>query len=77
MDSVVLTMSGALTPGNYTITIKNGIDGNTLLDNCDRNITPGETANFTVFPIQPTPMDSFIKNWMCARCTSINFPNAY
>jgi len=58
MDSVVLTMSGALTPGNYTLTIKNGIDGNTLLDNCDRNITPGDLVNFTVFPIQPTPMDS-------------------
>jgi len=58
MDSVVLTMSGALTPGNYTVTIKNGGDGNTLLDYCDRNITPGENINFTVFPIQPTPMDS-------------------
>ncbi len=58
MDSVILTMNGLLTPGNYTITIKNGIDGNTLLDNCKRNITPGESVSFTVFPIQPTPMDS-------------------
>src|SRR5439155_7679118 len=41
MDSVMLTMSSPLPPGNYTVTIKNGIDGNTLLDNCDRNIPPG------------------------------------
>jgi gliding motility-associated-like protein len=61
MDSVVLTMSGALTPGNYTVTIKNGGDGNTLLDYCDRDITAGSTINFTVFPIQPTPMDSLAK----------------
>ena len=58
MDSVELTMSGALTPGNYTLTIKNGGDGNTLLDYCDRDIEAGELLTFTVFPIQPTPMDS-------------------
>jgi gliding motility-associated-like protein len=65
MDSVVLTMSNALPPGNYTLNIKNGGDGNTLLDNCDRNIPAGDNLPFTVLPIQPTPMDS-IKPLGCA-----------
>ena len=58
MDSIILTMNTALTPRNYILTMKNGIDGNTLLDYCNRDIPPGETISFTVFPVQPTPMDS-------------------
>jgi gliding motility-associated-like protein len=65
MDTVVLTMSSALPPGSYTVSIKNGTDGNTLLDNCDRNILPGDVLSFTVLPIQPTPLDS-IKPLGCA-----------
>lgn len=57
-DSLEITMSGALVPGNYTLTMKNGADGNTLLDYCNRNIPVGDAVSFTVFPIQPTPMDS-------------------
>jgi gliding motility-associated-like protein len=58
MDTVVLAMSNALPPGNYTLTINNGSDGNTLLDNCDRDIPAGDNVSFTVTPVQPTPMDS-------------------
>lgn len=65
MDTVVLTMSNALPTGNYTITIQNGQDGNTLLDNCDRNIPAGDNITFAVLPVQPTPMDS-IKPVGCA-----------
>lgn len=65
MDTVVLTMSNPLPPGKYTITLKNGTDGNTLLDNCDRSIPSGDVISLTVFPIQPTPMDS-IKPVGCA-----------
>ncbi|WP_430899669.1 MULTISPECIES: gliding motility-associated C-terminal domain-containing protein [unclassified Paraflavitalea] len=65
MDSVVLTISGPLTPGNYSITMKNGSDGNTLLDNCDRPINVGEKIDFVVFPVAPTPIDS-IKPIGCA-----------
>jgi gliding motility-associated-like protein len=68
MDTVVLTMSNALPPANYTITIKNGSDNNTLLDNCDRNIPAGDQIAFTVFPVQPTPMDS-LKQVACAPNT--------
>jgi gliding motility-associated-like protein len=65
MDTVVLTMSNALPPGKYDITVRNGTDGNTLLDNCDRNIPPGNVLSFTVLPVQPTPLDS-IKPVGCA-----------
>jgi gliding motility-associated-like protein len=58
LDSVTLTLSAPLPSGNYDLVIKNGADGNTLLDNCDRNITPGSTTPFTVLAATPTPMDS-------------------
>lgn len=82
MDSLILTFSAPLPPGNYTITINNGTDGNTLKDNCDRLVPVGETIPMIVYPIIPTPMDS-ISPVGCApdevqlvfrkniRCTSI------
>jgi len=58
MDSLVLSLSSPLAPGNYTVTIKNGTDGNTLVDNCDRNIPVGNSLPLVILPLQPTPMDS-------------------
>jgi gliding motility-associated-like protein len=58
MDSLMLTMKSPLPPGNYTVTIKNGTDGNTLLDNCDRNIVQGNNIPLVILPLKPTPMDS-------------------
>ncbi len=60
-DSIILTLNNPLPPGNYNITIKNGVDGNTLKDNCDRTIPVGESLTVVVFPIFPTPMDSLTK----------------
>ncbi|HTQ65083.1 MAG TPA: gliding motility-associated C-terminal domain-containing protein [Puia sp.] len=60
MDSVILTLSNPLPPGNYQLTAKNGADGNTLLDNCSTQIVPGENIPFAILPIQPTPMDSLV-----------------
>ena len=60
-DSLRLTLNSPLPPGNYVITIHDGTDANTLLDNCDRSIPIGENIPLTVFPIQPTPMDSLTK----------------
>lgn len=51
MDSVLLTLNNPLPPGNYTITIKNGSDGNTLIDDCHNSIVPGDNAAFNVLPI--------------------------
>jgi gliding motility-associated-like protein len=61
MDSITLTLNNQLPPGNYTITIKNGNDANTLLDICGRNIIPGKNIPLIVPVLQPTPMDSLTK----------------
>jgi gliding motility-associated-like protein len=58
MDSVVLTLSAPLPPGNYTVTAANGTDNNTLLDYCDRSVPVGDNIPFLMPPIAPTPMDS-------------------
>ncbi|MDF2188255.1 gliding motility-associated C-terminal domain-containing protein [Paraflavitalea sp. CAU 1676] len=65
MDSVELRVDRILPPGNYDIVMKKGSDGNSLKDNCDREIPNGDKVAVTVFPIFPTPMDS-IKPVGCA-----------
>ncbi len=56
IDSVILYFSTPLPPGNYTVTIANGSDGNTLLDNCDQPIAVGSNVAFTIPPPVPLPM---------------------
>lgn len=58
MDSLELTLSRPLLPGDYTITVKKGTDGNTLLDNCDQGIPVGHSLPFSILPSAPVPMDS-------------------
>lgn len=58
MEEVELKLSAPITPGNYQVIIKNGSDGNTLKDNCDRQIPVNETLPLEVLPNYPTPMDS-------------------
>src|SRR5215210_3057691 len=58
MDSIILTFSSPLVPGNYNVSIVNGSDGNTLLDNCDAAIPIGDSLSFTVFPSHPAAFDS-------------------
>ena len=59
-DSLVLKLDASLPPGDYTISIKNGSDGNTLLDNCGTNIRVGDSLPFQILPLAPTPMDSLV-----------------
>ena len=60
MDSITLTLRNPLPPGEYTVAVKNGTDGNTLLDNCDRNIAEGSALPLSILPLEPTPMDSLV-----------------
>jgi gliding motility-associated-like protein len=46
-DSVVLNLSAPLPADTYTITIKNGTDGNTLLGLCNEQIDAGKSVNIT------------------------------
>lgn len=57
-DSVILSLASPLPPGNYIIAAQNGVDGNTMLDNCSRTIPVGDSKTVTVYPQTPTPMDS-------------------
>lgn len=60
VDSIIITLSKPLSPGNYTLGIKFGNDGNTLLDDCNNNIAAGDSVPFTVIPLAPTPFDSIM-----------------
>lgn len=73
MDSIILTLSNPLPPGNYTISIKNGTDANTVKDNCDRQIPVGETVPMIVYPQFPTPMDSIDKTGCAPDELIVNF----
>lgn len=82
-DSVVITLSQPLPPGNYSLQLKNGSDGNTIIDVCDRAIPTTDAVPFTVIALQPTALDSIVPV-TCApnsvrfvfkkliRCTSID-----
>jgi gliding motility-associated-like protein len=59
-DSLLLQLDQFLAPGTYTLHIKNGTDGNTLLDYCDKPVPTTETIDFTVLPKVPTPLDSIV-----------------
>jgi gliding motility-associated-like protein len=58
MDALVLELSKPLDPGTYTLTMRTGLDGNTILDNCDNGIPVGQAIPFTVSYSGPAPFDS-------------------
>jgi gliding motility-associated-like protein len=57
-DSVEITLDKPLPPGGYVLNVKNGSDGNTILDYCDRPIPLSDNTPFVILPKAPTPMDS-------------------
>ncbi len=59
-DSITLFLNNPIAIGNYTLSVKNGNDGNTLMDHCTRFIDVGNSIPLIVSPLQPTPMDSII-----------------
>jgi gliding motility-associated-like protein len=64
-DSIIVSLSNPMPLGNYSLTVQDGTDGNTLLDNCNRPINPGSGVAFSVTPTAPTPLDS-IAPFACA-----------
>ena len=59
-DSIEIKLNQFLPPGNYTLNIRQGTDGNTLLDYCDQPVPTSEVASFSIAPISPTAMDSLV-----------------
>lgn len=74
-DSVLVKVNKPLPPGDYTVTIKNGNDGNTILDNCDNPIPENNSVAFTINPQVPTPMDSLAPVSCAADELKIVFKN--
>ena len=57
-DTVTLKLNNILSPGLYSVIAKNGIDGNTLIDNCDNQLALGLKKDLLFTASVPTPMDS-------------------
>jgi gliding motility-associated-like protein len=74
LDSISVFLSTTLPAGNYKLRAVNGSDGNTLRDNCDRDIPVGEEISFTVYPLFPTPMDSVTKPKCAPQTLELVFP---
>lgn len=64
-DSVEVKLASVLGPGVYDLNVKKGSDANTILDYCDNAIPETDKASFTIYPLQPTPLDS-ISPLQCA-----------
>jgi gliding motility-associated-like protein len=47
-DSITLTLNKVLSPGTYNISIKKGIDNNTLYNACHNSVAPGDNISFTI-----------------------------
>ncbi|HEU4551692.1 MAG TPA: gliding motility-associated C-terminal domain-containing protein, partial [Chitinophaga sp.] len=63
MDSIVLTLSGPLPAGNYTVRLKTGTDGNSLLDACENSAGTGNNippTAFTVAAYTPSYLDHIV-----------------
>ena len=58
MDSIELVLSSPLPAGTYVVSVKKGIDGNSLLDYCDKPLPVSDSISILIEPAQPTPMDS-------------------
>ncbi len=55
MDSINISFTAPLPPGNYTLSMADGTDGNTLLDNCGTPVPVGNSISFTVPPRPALP----------------------
>jgi len=76
MDSVLLTLSAPLAPGNYNVSATTGNDANTLLDYCDRAVPVGDNIPLVVPVIAPTPMDSLTKPGCAPNSLQLVFSKA-
>jgi gliding motility-associated-like protein len=73
-DELTLTLSSALTAGNYQLVINNGVDGNTLLDICDNAIAGNQNVTFDFTIPQPIFADSVGKPDCTPDSVKIYFP---
>jgi gliding motility-associated-like protein len=58
MDTVIIRVAAPLLPGNYILSVKNGIDANTIQDNCGTNIPVGDNVSFSITILPAVQMRS-------------------
>jgi gliding motility-associated-like protein len=75
MDSVLITMSSPLSPGNYSVISKVGSDDNTLTDDCGNQLPVGENISFNVEPPHTTPFDSLSPLQCAPTMLQLVFPD--
>jgi gliding motility-associated-like protein len=73
-DELVITLTSPLANGNYELVINNGSDGNSLMDNCGREIPAGEKLSFFYAIPQPIFADSVGKVGCAPDSVKIYFP---
>jgi gliding motility-associated-like protein len=69
--SITLNFAAPITvSGNYQVQMAVGVDGNTVLGNCARQVTAGDVAPFTIAAQTPVPMGT-VNNVGCAPTTLV------
>lgn len=56
-DSVYIRLSQPLPTGNYSLTIQNGSDNNTLIDICNKPVPAGQQLNFGISGVVSTTIE--------------------
>jgi len=73
MDTLTVQLNKSLAPGKYTMYMKKGSDGSTLLDYCDNPVPVDDSVSFDVTPAQPSPFDSIIPVGCAPRVIQLYF----
>jgi large repetitive protein len=74
-SGIVLIIDPLTAPGTYSISIKNGIDGNTLSDFCDNFINVGATLTFNVPFVGPQVTIPYYANDTCSNSVGVAHSN--
>lgn len=61
MDTILVNLDQPLPAGKYTLSVKKGTDGNTMLDYCDDAMAEGVNYSFDIIQLVPAKMDSVAK----------------
>lgn len=72
-DSAIVVLSAPLPAGNYSISIAQGSDGSTILDNCSTPVPAGNSVPFTVAPQSALPMGTVSQPGCLPTSLTINF----
>lgn len=73
MDTILVNLDKPLDPGNYTLSVKKGKDGNTLLDYCDGAMEEGTGFSFEIVKLVPAILDSVGKTYCKPQELNIYF----